>query len=132
MNREQARELAATTLTGLGTYQAVYEGARRKFGGISPVAVILSKGLQITPIAAALWEGIPRLSATIYVRCDEGAEDTAEDQLDTLVEAAMVAFKNAGFLVDASDSAPEGAPLRNIDGVFYRAEIIPLHVEEEY
>lgn len=132
MNRQAARELAATTLTNLGTYQAVYEGARRKFGGISPVASILSKSLQIVPEAADVFSGRIGITATIYVRCDEGTEDTTEDQLDTLVEAALTALKNAGFLMQASDSAPENAPLRNVDGVYYRVEQLLLTYEEDY
>ena len=132
MNRQAARELAATTLTNLGTYEAVYEGARRVFKGLSPVAAVLSKSLRVAPIASAMWEGIPRVSVTIYVRCDDGGEDAAEDQLDSLVEAAMAALKNAGFFIGESDSAPEGAPLRNIDGTFYRVEQVIINVEEEY
>lgn len=132
MNRQQARELAASTLTALSTYQAVYEGVRRTFGGISPVACVLSKSLQIIPVARDVFQGLPKLSITVYVRCDDGGEDAAEDQMDSLIEAAIVAFKNAGFTVGESDSAPEGAPLRNIDGVFYRAETIPLTMEEDY
>lgn len=132
MNRQQARELAKTTLDALATYQAVYEGARRTFGGISPVASVLSKSLQVVPEAADVFSGRIRLTVTIYVRCDEGDEDTAEDTLDTLVEAAMDALKDAGFLMDASDSAPENAPLRNVDGVFYRVEQLTLTYEENY
>jgi len=135
MNRQQARELARTTLAGLSSpvvYEAVYEGTRRTFGGISPVACVLSKSLRIYPIASAMWEGIPRLTVAIYVRAEIGDEDAAEDQLDGLVEAALVALKNAGFFVGESDSAPENAPLRNIDGKFYRVELIPINVEEQY
>jgi hypothetical protein len=83
MNRQQARELAVSTLTALTTYQSVYEGARRKFEGLSPIACVLSKSLQVFPEAAAVFSGRIRLTCSIYVRCDEGGEDTAEDQLDS-------------------------------------------------
>lgn len=132
MNRQQAREAAVAALTALTTYQAVYEGARRRFDGVSPVATVLSKSLQVTPEAAAVFSGRIRLTCTIYVRCDEGGEDSAEDTLDTLVEAAQRAFINASFLIEGSDAAPEGAPLRNIDGVFYRVEQVVLTYEEDY
>lgn len=131
MNRQQARELAVSTLSGLSTFAAVYEGARRKLGGLSPVATVMSKGLQVIDLTRDLNDEILlRLSVTIYVSCELGGEDAAEDQLDTLVHAAAVALKNARFLVGESDAAPEGAPLRNIDGRFYRAEVLPLSIEE--
>lgn len=133
MNRQQARELAVTTLSGLNTYAAVYEGARRRFNGegISPVASVLSRGLEIIDLTRDVHdEAVLSIAVTIYVRCDEGGEDTAEDALDTLVHAAALAFITAGFRVGQSDSAPEGAVLRNIDRVLYRAERIPLTVSE--
>jgi hypothetical protein len=64
------------------------------------------------------------------VRCDDGNEDVVEDTLDQLAEAAAVAFRAAGLFVGESDAVLEGAPLRIIDGVLYRAERIPLQVEE--
>ena len=127
MNRQQAREAARTALDALGTYQAVYEGARRVLDGMSPIATVLSKGSAYVDLTrGSNDEERHRLSVTLYVRCDEGSEDTAEDQLDGLVEAALTTLASAGFVVEESDSAPEGAPLRNIDGVFYRVERIPI------
>ena len=132
MNRQQARELAATTLTNLATYASVYDGARRTLPGTSPIAMVLSKGSQIQRLSrsTAHDEAIHTLSITIFVRCDEGSEATCEDTLDQLVESAQIALDTAGFLVGASDSAPEGNPLRLADGVLYRQETIPITYEE--
>jgi len=131
LNRQQARELAASTLSSLATYALVAEGARRKLGGVSPVAIVLSKGTQIVQLTRDTHnEAVHRLSVTVYVRCDEGGEDAAEDNLDTLAEAAAVALKNAGFLVGESDASPEGSPLRLIDGAYYRAEVLVVQYEE--
>lgn len=132
MNREQAREAVATVLSGLGTYALVAEGARRRFGGISPVALVLSRGQRWVQLTRSRSndENVIKLSVTIYVRCEDGAEDTAEDVLDQLAEAAATALNTAGFIVGESDAAPDGAPLRNIDGVFYRVEVMSLTYEE--
>lgn len=132
MNRQQARELAATTLTGLGTFAHVYDGARRSLDGTSPIAIVLSKGTQIQRLtrSTAHDEAIHTLSINLFVRCDEGNEATCEDTLDQLVESAQIALDTAGFLVGASDSAPEGNPLRLSDGVLYRQETIPITYEE--
>lgn len=46
MNRKQAREAAKTAVEGSGTYAMVTEGPRRTFGGVSPVACVLSASLE--------------------------------------------------------------------------------------
>jgi hypothetical protein len=63
-----------------------------------------------------------RLTVAIYVRAEAGSEGAAEDQLDTLVEAAALALADDRWEVGATDAAPDGAPLRNIDGALYRVE----------
>jgi len=132
MNRQSARENVATLLTGLGTYALVSDGARRKLGGVSPVAIVLSKGTQVQRLTRSTSNdlNVHTLSLTLYVRCDDGSEASCEDTLDQLVIAACAALDTAGYLVGASDSAPEGNPLRIIDGVFYRQEVIPVTFEE--
>ncbi len=131
MNRQAARELAATTLSNLSTYALVAEGARRVLNGVSPVAIVLSKGTRIIDLTRDTHnEAVHRVNVTIYVRCDDGQEDATEDALDTLAEAAAVALRSAGFLVGESDAAPDSAPLRNIDSQLYRCEVIPLVFEE--
>lgn len=132
MNRKAARELARTTVLSSGTYALVTEGPRRTFGGVSPVACVLSKSLNHVPLTRdnAHDQADLGLSVSIYVLCEAGGEDAAEDQLDTLVEAAFIALKNAGFLVGESDASPDGAPLRDILGKFYRIERIPITIAE--
>jgi hypothetical protein len=71
------------------------------------------------------------LSATIYVRADSGAEAAAEDTLDALTRAVVLALAGAGFDELRSDALPDGAPLRHVDGVFYRVERV-LFSREEY
>lgn len=133
--RQQAREAVATLLSGLGTYQLVSEGARRTFSQVSPVAVVLSRGLRPIQLTRDTHdEHDLLLSATIYVRCDQSVDGTteaaAEDTLDTLVTAAEIALRAAGYLIDgATDAAPDGAPLRDIQGVLYRVERIPIVLE---
>lgn len=127
--RQSWRELAKTTIEALGV--VTYEGARRRFDGRSPVCVVLSKGMQLIDLTRSGEDQFNNsITATFYVRADEDAEDAAEDSLDTLMRSAIVALKNAGFTAGESDAAPDGAPLRNIDGVFYRTERLSLTVEE--
>lgn len=133
--RQQAREAVASLFTGLGTYSLVSEGARRTFGGVSPVVIVLSRGLRPVVLSRDTHdEHDLLLSATIYVRCDQSAdgstEAAAEDTLDSLVTAALPALRSAGYLVDgATDAAPDGFPLRDIQGIFYRTERIPIVLE---
>lgn len=131
MNRRQARELAASTLSGTGSYTAVYEAARRQFDGMSPIAVVLSAGTEYVREARDIYTYVHALTATIYVRCDVGGEDAAEDLLDALSRAAAVALMAAGFEAISSDAQGGGAQLRNIDGVLYRAETLRLSYSEE-
>lgn len=130
MSRQSRREQVATAIAGLG-FTDVYEGVRRTFGGRSPVAVVLSRSYAILDLTVDGHDQVNiGLSVTIYVRADQGQEDAAEDRLDQLLEGVADALRDAHFIVGESDAAPDGAPLRNIDGVFYRAERIPVSFEE--
>ncbi len=125
MDRKTARNLVKTTLDGLGVFQAVYAAPVRTFNGESPVAVVLGQTLQDEQLARGVWRQPIGLTLTIYTRNDEG-DAAAEDLHDTLVQQVLAPLRNAGFQVGGSDAAPDGAPLRNIDEVFYRTERIPL------
>ena len=133
MSRKGKRESIRGALAGLGTFAAVYKGARRKFNGLSPVATILSRGeeshFETRGATAPDWQTF-RYVVTIFVRADEGAEETAEDTLDDLRESIGPALMAIGCVLGESDAEPLGFSLRNIDGVFYRVEKIPIHIEE--
>ena len=130
MSRQSQREAVKAAITGLG-FTDTYEGARRTFGGRSPVAVILSRSYAILDLTRDGHDQVDiGLTVTIYVRADQGAEDTAEDRLDQLVVSVADALRDAGFTVGESDSAPDNAPLRNIDGIYYRAERLPVSFTE--
>ena len=47
MNRTEARQLAKTTLEGLGLFAHVYQSEPETFGGATPVAVLHSKSLAV-------------------------------------------------------------------------------------
>jgi hypothetical protein len=129
MSRQSRREEVKTLLTPYFT--DVFEGARRSFGGRSPVAVILSRSYAIQNLTRSLNEGLLiGLSVSIYVRADAGQEDTAEDVLDGLVVTVADTLRDAGYTVGESDAMPGGATLRQFDGQYYRAEIVPLNIED--
>lgn len=131
MSRQTQRERAETALIALGRFTDVYQGARRSFGGRSPVAVILSRSYAIQDLTRSQNDGLLiGLTVTIYVAADAGQEDTAEDQLDQLLVLTADALRDIGFTIGESDAAPDNAPLRNIDGRFYRAERLPVSIEE--
>lgn len=132
MTRTDDRAQAAATLTALGLFQAVYAAPRRSFDGLSPIASVISAGM--TPGTATRGRSVGsldyRLSVAIYVRADSGAEAAAEDLLDRVTQAAVLALAGAGFAVAGADAAPDGTPLRLIDGIPYRAERITISREE--
>lgn len=127
ITRQQARENAKTALDALARFSAVYKSPRRTFGKASPVAVVSSRSLRIVDLTRDLHDQEDQgLYVSLYVRADDGQEDAAEDTLDQLIVAAGDALRDAGFAIGESDAAPDGAPLRNIDGVFYRVERFPV------
>lgn len=139
MNRTAARALVKTTLVATGAYTVdtvdqVYQGALEHFDGRTPIAVITSRTMALDEEARALYTIRNGLYVSIYVRkpdSTDGASD-AEDTLDTLVEAATIAlYETRLFEVGESSSAPDGYPLREIDGVLYRVERLQLTVLEE-
>jgi hypothetical protein len=133
MSRKGKRESIRVALAALGTFAAVYKGARRKFGGLSPVATILSRGeeshFDTRGATAPDWQTF-RYVLTIFVAVPDGAEDTAEDTLDDLRESIGPALMATGCVLGESDAEPLGFALRNIDGVLYRVERIPVSIEE--
>jgi hypothetical protein len=133
MSRKGKRESIRGAIAGLGTFAAVYKGARRKFGGLSPVATILSRGeeshFETRGAVAPDWQTF-RYVLTLFVVVPDGAEDTAEDTLDDLREAIGPALMAIGCVLGESDAEPLGFPLRNIDGVLYRTERVPIHIVE--
>ena len=132
MNRKAARALAKTTLTGLGTFQAVLQGAPDSFGGQSPVAVVTSRALELEQVTRRQYTVTNGLTISIYVIRAAADGEATEDTLDDLVEAAAVALHNTGsFEVGQSDAGTAGAPNRLIDGKIYRLERIPLTVLDE-
>ena len=132
MNRQAARELAASTLTALGIFHAVYDAAQRTLGGESPIAIVQSKGTQYVDLTRGTHDQVRhRLNVGIYVRCDLGNEAAAEDQLDSLAETTIDTLAAlSDFEVGESDAAAESASLRLVDGVLYRYERIPLTYSE--
>lgn len=130
-SRKAQRAAIQTLLQGLAFgSDKVYRAPRRAFSGLSPVAVIASAGEANTWEAAEILQNTYRYSVTMYVRADAGGEDAAEDTLDDLRDSVGGALRTAGYMVGESDAAPDGAPLRNIDGVLYRAERIPVAYED--
>jgi hypothetical protein len=132
MTRATDRAAAVVAITALSSFQAVHSGPRRALGGASPVCVVASRGLTASGAVRgggpSILEGA--LSATIYVRADSGTEAAAEDSLDGLVRSVVLALAGAGFGEIRSDALPDGAPLRNVDGVFYRVERVQFSREE--
>lgn len=134
MDRKAARALVATTLQGLGTFQAVWQGAPDKFGGLSPVALISSRSIDLTPDARALYEITSGITVSIYVNRTALGAEAAEDLLDDLALSVVEALHATGaFQIDASTAGPEAGNLRDVDrnGIIYRIERIPLTVLDE-
>lgn len=135
MDRKAARALVATTLQGLGTFQAVWQGAPDKFGGLSPVALISSRSIDLTPDARALYEITSGITVSIYVNRTALGAEAAEDLLDDLALSVVEALHAASNLIqiDASTAGPEAGNLRDVDrnGIIYRIERIPLTVLDE-
>jgi hypothetical protein len=131
MDRKQARALAKTTLEGTGSYALVVSGPVRKLGGKSPAAAIISKGLDLSFDARDEWTLSGEVLISIYVRCTIGDEEAAEDQLDNLTTGAALALRDAGFTHMTSDATPESAPLRDLDGVFYRVERLRARMDQD-
>lgn len=142
--RSEARALAKQTLIALGDYTVsdggsgtlnlVFTGSPESFAGLSPVAIVTSRSMQLTAIARSLYEVASGVTVSIYVRHGPSTAESeaAEDQLDSLTRRAIVALHATGvFTVGESNAAAEGAPNRMIDGVLYRVERIPLSVLDE-
>ena len=129
MDRKTARREAQQALERLLRFEQVYRAPRRSFDGQSPIALVLSQRLEVESVARDEVNTPAGITVSLYVRCDVGDEDAAEDELDELTREAALALVTAGFTLQPSDAAPEGAPLRNIDGTFYRVERLPLRVE---
>lgn len=130
LTKKQVRETAASAINSASTYAAVYESARRAFSGISPVCVVLSGPTEKRWEAASVYTNRHRITATIYRLQTNGNEDAAEDDMDTLVMAAVNALKNNGFLEAGSDTS-ETVPIRNIDGKPYRVHRLTAYYDEE-
>lgn len=139
MDRTAARALAASTLIATTSYTVgavnhVFQGALEVFDGRTPVAVITSRSMRMEVVAREVDTIHNGLSVSIYVRKPDGEAGAAaaETQLDTLVRQAIIAFEATGaFEHQETNAAPDGYPLRDIDGVLYRVERIPLIVLEE-
>ncbi len=131
MNRKDARALAKQILEETGSYTTVFAGPARTFGGKSPVAVVISRGLNLTMDAREEWTLSGDIQISIYVRCAPGEETTAEDRLDDLVRSAALALRDADFVQISSDATPESAPLRNIDSTFYRVERLSARMQSD-
>jgi len=132
MTRRAKREAIVTLLTDSGAFDAVKDGAARTFDGQSPVAVVLSRGMELVNLSRGLGgdELRHRLSVTLYIRCTSGQEADAEAALDDLVEATVLLLRDAGYGVPGTDAAPADAPLRIVDGTIYRVERIDVTIEE--
>jgi hypothetical protein len=131
MNRSDARALAIQILEATGSYTRVIAGPARKFAGVSPVAVVISRGLNLTMDAREEWTLSGDIQVSIYVRCAVDDEAATEDRLDDLVRTAALALRDAGFVQISSDALPESAPLRSIDTVFYRVERLNARMESD-
>src|SRR5262245_18659309 len=99
-SRKTVRAAISTAITNYFT--AVYQGPRRKFNGVAPIAVILSAGeenhFETRGGGTPDWNTY-HFFTNIYVRVDEGQESTCEDVLDDLRDAVGTALRQAGFLV---------------------------------
>ena len=133
MDRKAARQLARSVIEATDGYALICDGPPDKFAKKSPVCVITSKSIGVTFDARDEWTIESAILVSIYVQRVSGKEDAAEDQLDDLVRQAVLALLATGeFSIDRSDAFAENAPLRDIDGVLYRVERIPLRVAEDY
>jgi hypothetical protein len=132
-SRKDTRAAVATALSALSgfTSGAVYAYPRRRFNA-SPVAVLLSASelntFETRGSTAPDWNTYG-FSVTLYIRADDGKESEAEDLLDDLRDAIGNALRGLGAEVGESTALPDGAPLRTIDSVFYRAERIPFTLD---
>lgn len=129
MSRKAHRAAIKTILQTAGV-TTVYTGAKRTFGGLSPVGLVLSKSELNTWEAHSVIQNTLGFLVRTFVRVDIGDEESAEDKLDDLRDAAGMGLRSAGYTVGESNAAPDGVPLRNIDGVFYRVEDTPVSIEE--
>lgn len=135
MDRKAGRALAKTTLEGLNIFQAVWQGAPDKFGGVSPVALVSSRSIDLTPDARALYEITNGITVSIYVKREKDGAGAAEDLLDDLALTVVEALHATdAFQIDASSAGPDAGNLRDVDGngVIYRVERIPLTVLDEH
>ncbi len=137
MSRRQLREaaaalIAAVTVDGLG-FVAVHDAPRRTLDGVSPVATVESRRTRAGEYARGGGPGelAHTLAATIFVSAPPGGEAAAEDQLDTLSRAVVLALGAAGYRDIETDTSPFGAPIVSFDGAPYRAERISF-TQEEY
>ena len=132
--RTEARALAENALEGLGLFEVVVQGSPDLFAGRSPVCVITSRGMDLKWVARELVTLPSTITVAIYVRRDADDDGAAEDQLDSLTTAVLLALHATGvFFVGESSADPASGNLRDVDrnGVLYRVERIPLTVLEE-
>lgn len=133
-DRKAARQLAQTTLEGLALFEAVVQGTPDLFAGRSPVCVITSRSLAMQPLTRGVMEETSGITASIYVRRDANDGGAAEDQLDDLAKATVLALHATDvFYVSESSADPVSGNLRDVDrnGVLYRVERIALTCLDE-
>lgn len=130
LSRKDGRALAKQTLEGLNLFDHVFVGAPDSFGGKRTVALIYSSGSALNHITREMYEAVGGFVVAIFVPRDTGKESEAEDTLDELATAAMLALVVIDdFLVGQSDANPLAAARNtNIDGVIYRVERIPVTI----
>lgn len=134
MTRKAKRAAIQTAIINLAGFpdDQVYRSPRRKFQGKSPIAIVLSTSeinhFETRGATVPDWQTYG-YAVTLYIRMDEGTEDTTEDLLDDLRDAVGAALRGIGCDIGES-SAPDGAPLRDIDSILYRVERIPVTIEE--
>ena len=126
-SRQDKRDRIKAILDADGTWQAVYDHQPKSFGGQSPVATVHSGPVRTIEEAFGerklLQIGI---IVTNLVKRDDAA--MAEDTLDALLEKVVQLMADNQSdaeweYVEIEDTLPDYV---TVDGVEYRAEIIPL------
>lgn len=126
-SRQDKRDRIKAILEDDGSWQEVYDHQPKSFDGQSPVATVHSGPVRTIDEAFGgkklLQTGVV---VTNFVKRDDAA--TAEDALDTLLEKVIQLMADnqndsEWEYVEVDDTLPDYV---TVDGVQYRAEIIPL------
>lgn len=134
-SRKAARAHLATLISATGAFQAVYESEHKALSGQSPVAMIHSAGSDRERILDGTYTEVLRFEIGVYVvrsgdtAAGEDAVENALDDLDATIAGVIDAnIVSAGKWNDLRQSEASVTAYVTIDGVQYRAEMIPVEV----